>query len=43
MLTIYYGVHPGPVLDSSVASITALIHDYHSALAATKTAALALH
>jgi len=31
------------VLDSSAASITALIHDYHSALAATKTAALALH
>ena len=43
VLTIYFGVHPGPVLDSSVASITALIHDYHSALAATKTAALALH
>jgi NADH-quinone oxidoreductase subunit M len=43
VLTIYFGLHPGPVLDSSVASITALIHDYHSALAATKTAALALH
>jgi len=43
VLTIYFGFHPGPVLDSSAASITALIHDYHSALAATKTAALALH
>jgi NADH-quinone oxidoreductase subunit M len=43
LLTIYFGLHPGPVLDSSAASITALIHDYHSALAATKTAALALH
>jgi NADH-quinone oxidoreductase subunit M len=43
VLTIYFGFHPGPVLDSSAASIAALIHDYHSALAATKTAALALH
>ncbi|MGO9673517.1 MAG: NADH-quinone oxidoreductase subunit M [Methylocella sp.] len=43
VLTIYFGLHPGPVLDSSAASITALINDYHSALATTKTAALAFH
>ncbi len=40
LLTIYYGFHPGPVLDSSAASIAALVKDYHTALAATKTAAL---
>ncbi|VTZ48384.1 NADH-quinone oxidoreductase subunit M [Methylocella tundrae] len=43
VLTIYFGFHPGPVLDSSSASIAALIKDYDSALAATKTAALAFH
>ncbi len=42
-VTVYFGFHPGPVLDSSTASITALIKDYNSALAATKTAALAFH
>jgi NADH-quinone oxidoreductase subunit M len=42
-LTIFYGFHPGPILDSSAASIDALIRGYDSALAATKTAALALH
>ncbi|WP_026606672.1 NADH-quinone oxidoreductase subunit M [Methylocapsa acidiphila] len=42
-LTIYYGFHPGPILDSSVVSIEALIKGYDQALAATKTAALALH
>ncbi|WP_036259800.1 NADH-quinone oxidoreductase subunit M [Methylocapsa aurea] len=41
-LTIFYGIHPGPILDSSAASIDALIRGYDSALAATKTAALAL-
>jgi NADH-quinone oxidoreductase subunit M len=43
VVTVYFGFHPGPVLDSSTASITALIKDYNSALAATKTAALAFH
>jgi NADH-quinone oxidoreductase subunit M len=42
-LTIYYGFHPQPILDSSVASIEALIKGYDQALAVTKTAALALH
>ena len=42
-VTVYFGFHPGPVLDSSTASITALIKDYNSALAATKTAALTFH
>ena len=42
-LTILYGVYPSPVLDSSVVSINALIKNYDTALAVTKTAALALH
>ncbi len=42
-LTLFYGFHPGPILDSSVVSIEALIKGYDQALAATKTAALALH
>ncbi|MCI0467399.1 MAG: NADH-quinone oxidoreductase subunit M [Beijerinckiaceae bacterium] len=42
LLTILYGVYPAPVLDSSVASIEALIKSYDTALAATKAAALAL-
>jgi NADH-quinone oxidoreductase subunit M len=43
VLTIYFGLHPSPVLDSSAASIAALIKNYDFALAATKTAALAFH
>jgi NADH-quinone oxidoreductase subunit M len=43
VLTIYFGLHPGPVLDSSAASVTAFIKTYESAVAATKTAALAVH
>jgi NADH-quinone oxidoreductase subunit M len=43
LLTVYYGFHPQPVLDSSSATIAALIQNYDAALAATKTAALALH
>jgi NADH-quinone oxidoreductase subunit M len=39
-LTIFYGVYPAPVLDSSAASINALIKNYDTALAETKTAAL---
>jgi NADH-quinone oxidoreductase subunit M len=39
-LTLLYGVHPAPVLDSSAASIDALIKGYDTVLAATKAAAL---
>jgi NADH-quinone oxidoreductase subunit M len=39
-LTIFYGLYPAPVLDSSAASINALIKNYDTALAETKTAAL---
>ena len=42
-LTIFYGLYPAPVLDSSAASIAALIKNYDTALAVTKTAALAFH
>jgi NADH-quinone oxidoreductase subunit M len=43
LLTIYYGVHPGPILDACAASVDQLIKGYDAALAVTKTAALALH
>jgi NADH-quinone oxidoreductase subunit M len=42
LLTIYYGFHPQPVIDSSAVAIEALIKNYDAALAATKTAALVL-
>jgi NADH-quinone oxidoreductase subunit M len=42
-LTILYGVYPSPVLDGSAAAINALIKNYDTALAVTKTAALAFH
>jgi NADH-quinone oxidoreductase subunit M len=42
MFTIFYGVHPAPVLDSSAASIDALIKGYDTSLAVTKAAALTL-
>jgi NADH-quinone oxidoreductase subunit M len=42
-VTIFYGVYPSPVLDSSAAAINALIKNYDTALAVTKTAALAFH
>jgi NADH-quinone oxidoreductase subunit M len=42
-LTIYYGVHPGPILDACAASVEHLVKGFDAALAATKTAALALH
>jgi NADH-quinone oxidoreductase subunit M len=41
LLTIYYGVHPGPILDACAASVDLLVRNYDTALAATKTAALA--
>lgn len=41
ILTIYYGVHPAPILNGTAASVAGLLHDYHMALAtAVKTAAL---
>jgi NADH-quinone oxidoreductase subunit M len=43
LLTIYYGVHPGPILDACSGSVAELIKGYESALALTKTAALTLH
>ncbi len=43
ILTIYYGVQPGPILDACAASVTLLVKNFDTALAATKTAALALH
>jgi NADH-quinone oxidoreductase subunit M len=41
-LVIYYGVLPGPVLDSFAASTDALIKGYQAALSTTQTAAAAL-
>jgi len=40
-LTILFGVYPQPVLDLSAASVNALVENYHQALGAAKTAALA--
>jgi NADH-quinone oxidoreductase subunit M len=40
LLTIYYGVHPQPIIDASAASIDALLQGFNHAVAATKTAAL---
>jgi NADH-quinone oxidoreductase subunit M len=43
ILTIYYGVHPGPVLDVFASPTEALLHGVDTAMAATKVAAAALH
>ena len=43
VLTIYYGVQPGPILDACAASVDLLIKNYQTALGAAKTAAAALH
>ncbi len=40
VLTIYYGVHPQPIIDASSASAEALIKGFDRALAMTKTAGL---
>jgi NADH-quinone oxidoreductase subunit M len=40
LLTIYYGVHPQPIIDASSASIDALIHGFEQAVNVTKTAGL---
>jgi NADH-quinone oxidoreductase subunit M len=43
LLTIYYGVQPGPILDACAASVTLLVKNFDAAVAATKTAALVLN
>ena len=43
LLTIYYGVRPGPILTMTAASVAELVKNFDSAIAVTKTAALALH
>lgn len=43
LLVIYYGVHPGPVLDSFAASTDTLMTNYQAALSAVKTAMLTAH
>jgi NADH-quinone oxidoreductase subunit M len=43
VLVIYYGIHPGPVLDSFAASTETLVANYQNALSAVKTAMLAAH
>jgi len=40
LLTIYFGVHPQPILDASGASVEALLHGMQHALAPAKAAAL---
>ena len=40
LLVIYYGVHPGPILDSFAASTDTLMTNYQAALSAVKTAML---
>ncbi len=41
LLVIYYGVHPGPILDSFAASTDSLLKGTQAALATVKTAAIA--
>jgi NADH-quinone oxidoreductase subunit M len=40
ILTIYYGVHPQPILDASAASIDALLKGFNQATALTQSAGL---
>ncbi len=40
VLTIYYGVQPGPVLDACAASVDLLIKNYQAALSVTKSVAM---
>jgi NADH:ubiquinone oxidoreductase subunit 4 (subunit M) len=35
LLTLYYGVHPQPIIDASAASIEQLLHGVQHAAAAT--------
>jgi NADH-quinone oxidoreductase subunit M len=43
VLVIYYGIQPGPILDSFDASTNALVTNFQAALSTVKTAALAAH
>ncbi|HZH52267.1 MAG TPA: NADH-quinone oxidoreductase subunit M [Microvirga sp.] len=43
LLVIYYGVHPGPILDAFAAPTDALLKGYEAALHTVKTAAVAAH
>jgi NADH-quinone oxidoreductase subunit M len=40
LLTVYYGVRPGPILEACAASVQNLVQNFEAALAVTKTAAL---
>jgi NADH-quinone oxidoreductase subunit M len=40
LLTLYYGIHPGPILDGCAASVANMIQSYDKALAAIHTAAV---
>jgi NADH-quinone oxidoreductase subunit M len=40
LLTLYYGVHPQPVIDASASSIDALLRGFAQAISTTKTAGL---
>jgi NADH-quinone oxidoreductase subunit M len=40
LLTIFYGVHPQPIIDASAVSIEQVISGFQHAVAATKTAGL---
>jgi len=42
VLTIVFGVYPGPILDASTVSVEALIKNYQTALAAARQAHIAL-
>jgi NADH-quinone oxidoreductase subunit M len=40
ILTVYYGIHPQPILDASAASVDALLKGFDQAIAVTRTAGL---
>jgi NADH-quinone oxidoreductase subunit M len=42
VLVIYYGIQPGPILDSFAASTDALLKGYQAAMSATTSAAAVL-
>jgi NADH-quinone oxidoreductase subunit M len=40
LLTIFYGVHPQPIIDASAASIEQIINGFEHAVTVTKSAGL---
>ena len=42
LLTIYYGVHPAPILDACAASVDQIVKSAHLAMTATHSVAVAL-